>query len=282
MFGFRLAQINLPQRVLGAAKLGHSLSVVKLNPLDLMTILFTAALRLFRNPAVERIIILVLNLNGWTRQGALNAPLMTKTTLRPRVTLVIPLTLTRPASGPLTDLTKTVPAPLATVVLKPVALLGLTKAAPTFKPGKAVSKRPQALLQSASVVMTLLFVRVIPRTVHATVVEFEVIAIVDALFLSVVICVLMIVAAGPAKWAQIPLVLAKVKWLVVRLVSLKMKVAARQTGIVWVLAMGLGIRFVRIRNALKSQPPLATRYSLSSAPDTPPYGSRLLGLPLTR
>lgn len=125
--------------------------------------------------------------------------------------------------------------------------------------GNARVSRPHALLQTAPVVMTRLFVWATPLKVQATVVVFEVMVNLVILFLRVVICPLNILRAEPANCLQTPFGLRKLKWVVVRVEPWNIHEAARQTGMVWVLAVGLGrLRLMRSRRALKRNPPALT------------------------
>lgn len=203
-------------------------------------------------PAVSRIITLVLRLTGCIRQFVvLKAPLITSGTLPLRVIRVRVVKLGMPNRGPLTSLIQSVPAPLLTVRWKALVLLFLISPILTFKCGSAIPNRPQALLQRQSAVITPLFVRVRASRVKNRVVRLSVAVSVVILFLKVVTCPLNMLAAGPTTWAQTPLNLRRVNSCVLRLVLLKAQEAARQTGIAWVPALGVGVRFVRTRRALQ-------------------------------
>lgn len=188
----------------------------------------------------------------------LNAPLAIIVTLRPRVSVMTGLKLGMPNLGPLTALRQIVPAWLLTSDVTSWTLLFRVKCILMLTWVNARPNRSNALLQRNDASMTPLFVLIRPSNVRHRVVTFDVVVMVVAFFLSVVTCLLKIEAAGPSRWAQTPFVLCRVKWVVFRLVSLKIQDAARQTGSVCELAMGLGRRFVRIRSALNWQPPGAT------------------------
>lgn len=181
------------------------------------------------------------------------------------VMCVSDLKLGTPKCGPLTALMHSVPAPGLTVCPKLLTWLFLMNPMPSLSCGKVIPNRPQALLQRKSAEMTLLFVRVTADRVRNRVVRLESAVIVVMLFLSVVTCPLKMLAAGPTTCAQTPLNLLSVNRCVLRLELPKAQSAARQTGMVWVPAFGVGLRLVRIRRALNWHGcPLASDTAVSS------------------